>query len=215
MIVIIWVVQARFDFKKCDWNNQFLVLVMPSVIILQNNSTINVTYFLLISCSDKMITPPLWYVSSLILTLWMYIHQASHTIKCTYHTVNWSASACLLYPSHLFLVIEHHLLTRNDWQGVMIHDRDHIGNTCELHKEPPSLYFPKVRTACLTEMLHRFKLRILLECLTLLLFGVACEASSLGLAVYTVPLDSNGGKTVGKKKDIFVVFMCKLFGTGH
>lgn len=57
---------------------------------------------------------------------------------------------------------------------------------------------PKLHPSCVTEMLHRFKLSILLKGLTLLLFGPACEASSLGLAVYAVPLDSNGGKTVSK-----------------
>lgn len=45
-------------------------------------------------------------------------------------------------------------------------------------------------------MLVRYKLRILLQGLTLFLLGPACEASSLGLTVHVVPLDSTGGKTV-------------------
>lgn len=52
----------------------------------------------------------------------------------------------------------------------------------------------------LCEMLHRLKLRILLNGLTLLLFGRACNASALGLAVYAVPQDSDGGTTVSIKK---------------
>ncbi|XP_067351830.1 uncharacterized protein [Channa argus] len=54
----------------------------------------------------------------------------------------------------------------------------------------------KVQTSCLTTMLHRIKLSILLLGLTLVLLGPACKASSLGLTVQVVPLDSNGGKTV-------------------
>ena len=46
-------------------------------------------------------------------------------------------------------------------------------------------------------MLHRSKLRTLLQGLTLLLLGPACEASSLGMTIHVVPLDSDGGKTVG------------------
>ena len=46
-------------------------------------------------------------------------------------------------------------------------------------------------------MLDRLKLSILLQGLTLVLLGPACEASSLGLTVHVVPLDSNGGNTVG------------------
>lgn len=46
-------------------------------------------------------------------------------------------------------------------------------------------------------MLDRFKLSILLQGLTLVLLGPACEASSLGLTVHIVPLDSDGGRTVG------------------
>ncbi|XP_030614653.1 mucin-5AC-like [Archocentrus centrarchus] len=45
-------------------------------------------------------------------------------------------------------------------------------------------------------MLDRFRLHILLQGLTLLMLGPACEASSLGLTVHVVPLNSNGGKTV-------------------
>ncbi|KAG8001219.1 hypothetical protein GBF38_006790 [Nibea albiflora] len=45
-------------------------------------------------------------------------------------------------------------------------------------------------------MLDRYKLSILLQGLTLFLLGPACEASSLGLTVHVVPLDSTGGKTV-------------------
>ncbi|XP_031704178.1 mucin-5AC-like [Anarrhichthys ocellatus] len=41
-----------------------------------------------------------------------------------------------------------------------------------------------------------FKLSILLLGLTLVLFAPACGASSLGLMVHVVPLDSNGGNTV-------------------
>lgn len=46
-------------------------------------------------------------------------------------------------------------------------------------------------------MLDRFRLSILLQGLTLVLLGPACEASSLGLTVHIVPLDSDGGRTVG------------------
>ncbi|KAI3376916.1 hypothetical protein L3Q82_000165 [Scortum barcoo] len=45
-------------------------------------------------------------------------------------------------------------------------------------------------------MLDRFSLSILLQGLALLLLGPACEASSLGLTVHVVPLDSDGGRTV-------------------
>ncbi|XP_070763376.1 uncharacterized protein [Enoplosus armatus] len=45
-------------------------------------------------------------------------------------------------------------------------------------------------------MLERFKLGILLQGLTLVLLGPACEASSLGLTVHVVPLNSDGGNTV-------------------
>ncbi|XP_045889189.1 uncharacterized protein LOC123959278 [Micropterus dolomieu] len=45
-------------------------------------------------------------------------------------------------------------------------------------------------------MLEKFKLNILLQGLTLFLLGPACQASSLGLTVSVVPLDSNGGNTV-------------------
>ncbi|XP_029281389.1 uncharacterized protein LOC115003643 [Cottoperca gobio] len=45
-------------------------------------------------------------------------------------------------------------------------------------------------------MLDRFKLSILLQGLTLVLYGPACKASSLGLTVHVVPLDSNEGNTV-------------------
>ncbi|XP_040888911.1 uncharacterized protein LOC121178689 [Toxotes jaculatrix] len=45
-------------------------------------------------------------------------------------------------------------------------------------------------------MLHRFRLRILLQSLTLFLLGPPCEGSSLGLTVHVVPLESDGGKTV-------------------
>ncbi|KAG7481727.1 hypothetical protein JOB18_003414 [Solea senegalensis] len=45
-------------------------------------------------------------------------------------------------------------------------------------------------------MLHRLKLHILVQGLTLFLVGPACDASSLGLTVHVVPLDSDGGKTV-------------------
>lgn len=48
------------------------------------------------------------------------------------------------------------------------------------------------------DMLERIKLSILLQGLTLLvLLGPACEASSLGLTVHVLPLDSDGGNTVG------------------
>lgn len=46
-------------------------------------------------------------------------------------------------------------------------------------------------------MLHRFTLSLLVQGLALLLLGPACEASSLGLTVHVVPLDSNGGTMVG------------------
>ncbi|XP_038128257.1 uncharacterized protein LOC119774684 isoform X2 [Cyprinodon tularosa] len=45
-------------------------------------------------------------------------------------------------------------------------------------------------------MVERFKLGVVLQWLILLLFSPACEASSLGLTVHVVPLDSNGGKMV-------------------
>lgn len=45
-------------------------------------------------------------------------------------------------------------------------------------------------------MLDRFKRSLLLLGLTLVLLSPACEASSLGLTVHVVPLDSNGGNTV-------------------
>ncbi|XP_071345352.1 uncharacterized protein [Trachinotus anak] len=45
-------------------------------------------------------------------------------------------------------------------------------------------------------MLRRSTLSVLLLGLTLFLFGPACEASSLGLTVHVVPLDSDGGQTV-------------------
>ena len=46
-------------------------------------------------------------------------------------------------------------------------------------------------------MLDTFKLGILLLSLTLVLLGPACQASSLGLTVHVVPLDIDGGNTVG------------------
>ena len=46
-------------------------------------------------------------------------------------------------------------------------------------------------------MLSRFKENVLLQVLTLVLFGPACQASSLGLTVHVVPLDNDGGKMVG------------------
>ncbi|XP_039901317.1 uncharacterized protein LOC120742213 isoform X1 [Simochromis diagramma] len=45
-------------------------------------------------------------------------------------------------------------------------------------------------------MLDRFKMHILLLGLALLMLGLASDASSLGLTVHVVPLDSDGGKTV-------------------
>ncbi|KAM7015021.1 uncharacterized protein LKV04_013324 [Tautogolabrus adspersus] len=45
-------------------------------------------------------------------------------------------------------------------------------------------------------MLQRSKLSILLQGLTLLLLGPACDASSLGLTVHVVPLTSHGGEWV-------------------
>ncbi|XP_037604780.1 uncharacterized protein LOC119475797 [Sebastes umbrosus] len=45
-------------------------------------------------------------------------------------------------------------------------------------------------------MLDRFILSLLLLGLTLVLLGPACEASSLGLTVHVVPLDSDGGNMV-------------------
>ncbi|KAI9526324.1 hypothetical protein NQZ68_040407 [Dissostichus eleginoides] len=45
-------------------------------------------------------------------------------------------------------------------------------------------------------MLDRFKESVLLQVLTLVLLGPACEASSLGLTVHVEPLESNGGNTV-------------------
>lgn len=46
-------------------------------------------------------------------------------------------------------------------------------------------------------MLHRCKPRILLQGLALFLLGPMCEAFPLGLTVNVVPLESNGGQTVG------------------
>ncbi|XP_033959784.1 mucin-17-like isoform X2 [Pseudochaenichthys georgianus] len=45
-------------------------------------------------------------------------------------------------------------------------------------------------------MLDRFKESVLLQVLTLVLLGPACEASSLGLTVHVEPLESDGGNTV-------------------
>ncbi|XP_062253935.1 mucin-3A-like [Platichthys flesus] len=45
-------------------------------------------------------------------------------------------------------------------------------------------------------MLLRWRLCVLVQGLTLLLSGPACEASSLGMTVHAVPLESDGGKTV-------------------
>ncbi|XP_076589101.1 uncharacterized protein LOC143322081 [Chaetodon auriga] len=45
-------------------------------------------------------------------------------------------------------------------------------------------------------MLYSFSLSILLQGLILLLFGPACDASSLGLTVHAVPLDSENGTMV-------------------
>lgn len=45
-------------------------------------------------------------------------------------------------------------------------------------------------------MLYRFSLSILLQGLILFLFGPACHASSLGLTVHAVPLDSENGTMV-------------------
>lgn len=47
-------------------------------------------------------------------------------------------------------------------------------------------------------MLHRLKLGVLLQWLILFLLTPAYKASSLGLTVHVVPLEENGGKTVGK-----------------
>ncbi|KAI4830262.1 hypothetical protein KUCAC02_001906 [Chaenocephalus aceratus] len=45
-------------------------------------------------------------------------------------------------------------------------------------------------------MLDRFKESVLLQVLTLVLLGPACEASSLGLTVHVEPLENDGGNTV-------------------
>ncbi|XP_010792296.1 uncharacterized protein [Notothenia coriiceps] len=45
-------------------------------------------------------------------------------------------------------------------------------------------------------MLDKFKESFLLQVLTLVLLGPACEASSLGLTVHVEPLESDGGNTV-------------------
>ncbi|XP_033972776.1 uncharacterized protein LOC117471701 [Trematomus bernacchii] len=45
-------------------------------------------------------------------------------------------------------------------------------------------------------MLDKFKESVLLQVLTLILLGPACEASSLGLTVHVEPLESDGGNTV-------------------
>lgn len=59
-------------------------------------------------------------------------------------------------------------------------------------------------------MLHRFTLSLLVQGLALLLLGPACEASSLGLTVHVVPLDSNGGTMVGH---IITHFYSRISGT--
>lgn len=46
-------------------------------------------------------------------------------------------------------------------------------------------------------MLPGYTLRLLLQGLTLSLLGPACEAASLGLTVAAVPVESDGGRTVG------------------
>lgn len=60
------------------------------------------------------------------------------------------------------------------------------------------------------EMLHSLKRRILLQSLTLFLLGPASEAASLGLTVHVVPLQSDGGKTVGNFST-----QSKLFGASR
>lgn len=47
-------------------------------------------------------------------------------------------------------------------------------------------------------MLPRFALRALLQGLALSLLGPVCKAISLGLTVAVVPLESDGGRTVGE-----------------
>lgn len=59
-------------------------------------------------------------------------------------------------------------------------------------------------------MLHRLKLGVLLQWLILLLSSPAYKASSLGLTVHVVPLEVNGGKTVGK---IFLSSKRSFIGT--
>lgn len=46
-------------------------------------------------------------------------------------------------------------------------------------------------------MLPGYTLRLLLQGLTLSLLGPACKAASLGLTVTVVPVESDGGRTVG------------------
>lgn len=48
-------------------------------------------------------------------------------------------------------------------------------------------------------MLPGYALRMLLQGLTLSLLGPVCNATSLGLTVAVVPLESDGGRTVGQR----------------
>lgn len=65
-------------------------------------------------------------------------------------------------------------------------------------------------------MVDRLTLAIVVQRLVLLWIGPACEASSLGLTVHVVPLQSDGGQSVGNICSIplfFYVFF--LLGCGN
>lgn len=55
-------------------------------------------------------------------------------------------------------------------------------------------------------MLDRITLQVLLQGLTLLMLGPTYEASSLGLTVHVVPLDSDGGNTVSNVNSFSLVY---------
>lgn len=62
-------------------------------------------------------------------------------------------------------------------------------------------------------MLPRFKLRILIQGLTLFLLSPLYEATSLGLTVNVVPLGSNGGKTVRAHFSVITPSPCPDFSS--
>lgn len=114
-----------------------------------------------------------------------------------------------------------------------------ISSACELRKKacldigtlytsPDTLQCPTMSVACLTflslsvprvhtrsdgaaEMLNRFILSILLQGLILFLLGPACDASSLGLTVHAVPLDSDDGRTVGNVFSLLLSLITYIF----